>query len=402
MKKEPVNRTDRMSKLERIINERPFTCFLFGVAKTAALGAFIAIALLGVSAKAHDPLPEITIKLELDAAKISGGEKSKAKLSLVRNGNTQPLTFRLESSNQELVKFTLSEITFRPDQTTAGLEFSSAAAPIKSAVTLRALLQPADQLISEQTIEIVPARLNRITLSSNSMFGIENAKITCTVELKAPAPAGGIELYLSRLVVAGLTEKNLHLDIPNPRVDSGKLSASFAIEYEDIESIHGEIDDFRSATNYNQASRSNDLYIGLELGSDGLARTTVVPGFVQKATFTVTPLKVNAISVQPASISGGSEAVATFTLNAAPLGANEVAFISPRTVSYPGKTFARLLGSSCSSSVSSLELIELPLSQGVTTYSFKVCSVTVSTSTPSNVTVMLRSGFYSAPVTVNQ
>jgi hypothetical protein len=373
--------------------------FFFSVTKKVAIASMLSIALFCIAAKANGPLPEITVKLSIDSIQISGGEKNKAKLSVQRNGNTQSLTFKLDSSNRELVQFTTHEITLQPDQTTASLEITSTPTPIKTTVTLRALLQPADQLSAEQTLELVPARLNGITLSSPSMFGIENAKITCTVRLMAPAPAGGIEIYLSRLVVAELSERGLRLNTPNPRVDAGARSVSFGIEYEAIQNEYGDIYHFSSQTSYNAAARSNDLYIGVEPPDGG--KPVAVPTFIQKTTFTVMPHLVASISVQPNSISGGSEAVATFTLNTAPLGSNEVARIWPKTPTSSNKTFARLLGSSCSATASSSEPIELPLSQGVSTYSFKVCSAPTSATTGSSVTVQLRSGLYSAPVTVS-
>jgi hypothetical protein len=376
----------------------PTRSFLF----SAAFAAFIAAVLFVASANANDPSPVITVKLEIDTAKISGGEKNKAKLSAIRNGNTQPLTFRLESNNQNLAKFLVDEVTFRPEQTDAMLEIGSRSTPIRTTVIFRATLDAADQNFAEQTLELVPARMKSITLSSPSMFGIEKAQITCTVELRAPAPMGGIELYLSRLVVGGLNEKNLHLNIPNPRVDQGKTSASFAIKYEDIRNDDGDIHHFNSPTSYNQATRTNDLYIGVDPGGSSTLQPTAVPGFVLKTTFTVAPLKVASISVQPNSISGGSEALATFTLNTAPLGSNEVAHISPRSPGPSNKTFARLLGSSCQSVPDSAQPIELALSQGVSTYSFKVCSIGTTTPVQSSVSVKLRSGVYSAPVTVNQ
>jgi len=138
------------------------------------------------------------------------------------------------------------------------------------------------------------------------------------------------------------------------------------------------------------------MQVGLEPASRSSDLQTT-PGLTSRIEFEVIPLKVASLTVQPNSIVGGGESLASFSLNFPP-GPNEVVKLMPASEQASGKAWTQRLGSSCQAQ--GLESIDLPLTQGTTSYSFKVCTADVTANTTGTVTVYMRSGSSSAQITI--
>lgn len=307
---------------------------------------------------------EVQIAMDVRQAKLSGGEGTTGTIVVRRNGNTQELVFRLENSNPGLMRLSVTEIRLKPAETSASFDILTASTPIKTAVTIKAFLQPADQVQVQKAIEIIPATLKGVTLSQPTLNGTHGSKITCRAQLNANAPAGGIELY-AILVYPGLT-----LNIPNPRVEAGTKEVTFEIAYDKLylegDSI-GSTGRTIGISQFNSQTRKLDLFVSLDPQVK-----QAVSGVAGKVSFDVIPLRVASFSVQPNSVTGGAEAMATFTLNF-PAGHSERVRLRPENGSSSGgKAWARPLGSSCQ--VIPPQVIEMQLAEGATTHSFKVCT----------------------------
>jgi hypothetical protein len=95
---------------------------------------------------------------------------------------------------------------------------------------------------------------------------------------------------------------------------------------------------------------------------------------------------------------GGAEAVATFTLSA-PSGPNEVVLLSP--ISTTGPAWARPTGVACNATIQSSDgrTLVMTLTPGATSQSFKICT-SATTNPDQRLTVMMRSGQFTVPITV--
>lgn len=357
----------------------PFIVIVIGPVFTAA----------GSGNSLSTPTTELQIAVGLNRLKVSGGEGVIGRVDVRRNGNTQELVFRLEVSNPGLARLSITEIRLEPHESSAQFEMSTASTPIKTVVDVKALLQPADQLLTQRTLEIVPAILKSISLNQPTLHGTRGAKVSVRAELNSPAPTGGIELYLD---IFAPTSRALTLDSPNPRILAGSRDVSFDIAYNKISFDGDEI--ARDRTTFNHETRTVDLVVSLEAQSK--SSWAVIPGISKKVSFDVIPLRVASISVQPGAVSGGAESLANFTLNIPP-GNNETRRLLPISTTNSGKAWARLLGTSCQSS---LQEIQLPLTSGVTNYSFKVCTAPVTTVTTSTLNVAARSGLFPVQITI--
>lgn len=333
---------------------------------------------------------DLQIAVRLDRLKVSGGESVSGRVEVRRNGNTQELVFRLEVNNPS-VRLSTREIRLNPAESSATFEVSTISTPIKTTVDVRALLQPADQLQAQKTLEIVPALLKQVTLLKPTMPGTHGGTIAVRAELNVNAPQGGIELYLD-MIAESVPGKVLTLESPNPRIAAGSRELSFDIAYDKITVNDQSIASDR--TTFNQETRRVGLVVALE--AQLKTPWAVIPGISKRVSFDVIPLRVASISVQPTVVSGGAESLATFTLNIPP-GTNETLRLLPGSATTSEKAWARLLGTSCQSSVL---LVQLPLTAGVTNYSFKVCTASVTTSTFGTLNVIARSGAFPVQITV--
>ena len=340
----------------------------------------------------------VAIALKSGKDRMSGGESTTMQLVVKRNGNTQELVFRLENGNPALVRMPVSEIRLAPSESAASFEVFTAATPIRTSVTVKAALQPADQVQVLKVIELVPATLKGVTLSQPTLNGTFGSRITCRVELNANAPPGGIELYLDWRFFSSTKNGVMRLNGPSPRVAAGSREVVFEIPYSDLY-----IGDQRAAsdpnaygnTHFDDHPRKVELIAALEPQS-GRA-WVAIPGIAAKVSFDAIPLRVASASVQPASVTGGAEALGTFTLSFPP-GNGERVYLGPGTASSSQRAWIRLLGSSCQAGVSGV--LEMPLSAGVTTYTFKVCTGTVTTVTTATLHVSTRSADSPTPLTV--
>jgi hypothetical protein len=361
------------------------------------LALFVSAASFAVCAVAQDP-GVTSLRLEIGESVLSGGESSRGKVGIVRNRDlpAQPVVVKLSTSNAQLVRFGQQEITIPIGQDSAAFEYSTGATPISTSVTITAQVDAPNQPRDTRTLPLVPALIRRVTLSSPSMVGTRGKTIDCTVELKAFAPQGGIELYLGPFYlnpgVNGV--KSSSITITNPRVTAGSKTVTFPIRYEEV------IDTFSALQMSSQAF--NPL---LETQTRRVERLVAIDPTLKTAVrdrallvgFDLVPLRVSSIAVQPASLSGVGEALGTFTLSAVP--GNEVV----RVGSTRNGTRIVLAGSSCatSSSGTTLSFAEVQIPAGTTSHIFKVCTKPVTTTQTDDISVLMRSGQYKTTFTVN-
>lgn len=347
-------------------------------------------------AAAPDRMSALAISITVNKERISGGESITARIN--RSGDTsQELAVRLESTNPGLLVVPKEDVILRRGESSVSFEVLTVSTPIKTSATIKAFL-PADSVPRIKVIEIVPAILKGVSLNTTSMNGTNGSKIDCRVELNAPAPTGGIELYLSPLFVSSLREaarRTLRLNVPNPRVQAGSRVVTFEIQFHDMHALVVEgPGGVPTYTEFNSQTRTVELVVALD--PQNSVPWQAIPGIANKVAFDVVPLRVASISVQPTSVKGGGEALATFTLNF-PAGSGEGAII--RRISSNQEVWLQLLGSSCQANVGNSQL-EMPLTQGVTTYSFKVCTAAVTATTTATLGVFMRTGSYPVQVTV--
>ena len=332
------------------------------------------------------------------ASRLSGSERSECKVNVPETSRDE-VEIKLASTNPSLLQLEVKEVKILPGQSSARFNISTSATPIKTTVAIKASLSSDNRVQTEELIEVVPALIASAQALPRSFVGTKGAKTICQVRLKAPAPPGGIQLYLSPLKISPslVGADPVTLQVPNPTVPSGQDVVNLDIPYDDLYQGSERVSRF-GVSLFDEQSRTVELVVALDppgakqqwLPSDGIAN---------KVTFEVVPLRVNSLSVQPSTLSGG-EALATFTLTAPP-GNSESAYLRP-VKSSNAKLWAVPLGVSCAATPTTVGTggTELPLVQGTSTYQFKVCSATVSTSVTTNVSVVLRSGRFDAPVTI--
>ncbi len=328
--------------------------------------------------------------VEIGPSLVSGGETARGRIAVVRDPRipAETLTFKLGSSNSNLIRFPVEVITIPANKTVGTFDLGTGATPIRTTVSVQAYLGPSLRTSVSAPIELVPALLKSVTLSSPSMIGTNARTINVTAELKAPAPTGGIELYLSpfKLATSQTGIKAANVPPVTHRVQAGSRSVTFPTRYNDV------IASFENTTQnpLETQTRRFEQIVALDPQS---SNWSPIPSRAIAYTFDIVPLVVTSVTVQPASISGTGEAIATLVLNATP-GPNERATLA-RTGS--GSNVV-LQGSSCAAANSGLP-IELLFASGVT-YHFKVCGRGVASPTTDQVGVRLRSGLFTTNVTV--
>ena len=348
------------------------------------------------------PTPSITCP-----NKLSGGERSECKVGLVEPPESE-IQIKIASTNPSVLRLDVSEVTVSAKQSFVKINIATSPTPIKTTVVITASL--AGNLLGQtsETIEVVPALIASAQLSASSFVGTHGAKTTCQVRLRAPAPPGGIQLYLSPLKVSpGLAtykyDPVVTIQVPTPTVPHGSDNVNFDIPYDNFFQGTRRISEFDIAASgatfeFDAQTRTVELIVALEPQG---ARQTWVPiaGIANKLTFEVVPLRVTSLSIQPSTLNG-SEGLATMTLSAAAGNAEEV-YLRPIKVG-TSKLWTAPLGVSCAAAPAnvSADTNKVQLAQGSSTYQFKVCSATVSTILTLNVSVFLRSGSANAPVTL--
>ena len=340
----------------------------------------------------------LTLKLDC-ASRLSGGERSDCKISV--DTHDDEIDIKLTSTNASLLRLEVTEVKLLPKQTSAKVNLSTSPTSVKTVVAVKASLATDIQIRTESSIEVVPALIASAQLSATSFVGTHGAKTICQVRLKAPAPSGGIQLYLSPLTVspALLTSRDpVTIYGANPKVPAGKDGIDIEIPYDGIFQGYDSISKI-GVSDFDRQSRTVELVVALDpQGTKG--QWVAIPGIARKVTFEVVPLRVSSISVQPSTLNGG-EGLATFTLSAPP-GNSEKVYLRP-IKSGSAKLWSVPLGVSCAAAAPTnvgVESNELQLVQGTSTYQFKVCSATVSTSVTVNASVLLRSDRFDAPVTI--
>ena len=333
--------------------------------------------------------------------KFSGGEGPECKVG-VGEDHADEIRINLASENPSLVLPDVNQVTLAPHQLVAKVTLKSYSTPIKTTVIIKASLSNNNLIYALQTIEVVPALIQSATLTTSSIVGTNGAKTSCQIKLRVPAPTGGIEIYLSPLIVSPVPNRRAAtLDVQNPRVPAGSNAVNFDIPYDRIELEGERVAEFRPDSrlfsDFNEQTRTVELVVALD--PPDVKVWSPIPGIANKVTFQVVPLRVASLTVQPTTLSGGNEALANLTLSAPP-GPSERALFQP-IKGTSSKIWVTLIGSSCGASPSTTTAsLEFPFTAGTTTYSFKVCSAPVSTVTPGNIRVFLKSGEYQSPFTV--
>jgi hypothetical protein len=314
---------------------------------------------------------------------------------------------KVTSSNAGLVKLDVTEVKLLPKQASAKFTIRTSPTPIKTVVVINAVVATNNLVQSSRSIEVVPALIASAQLSTSSFVGTHGAKTSCQLTLKAPAPPGGIQVYLSPLKITpsiSSAKGAVTIHGPTRTIPAGKDGIDIDIPFDafiqggnpisqDEPSSVGGISDF------NTQSRSIELVVALEPQGTN-QQWVAIPGIASKLTFEVVPLRITSLSVQPSTLNGG-EALASFTLSAPP-GNSEHVLLKPIKSGSASKLWATPLGVSCAATPTNVsgDSNKLQLVQGTTTYQFKVCSGTVSTVYTGHVRVYIRSGDAEATVTV--
>ena len=342
--------------------------------------------------------PSIKISCE---NKLSGGEKSECKITVVEFPKEE-VAINLASTNPGLLQLEANEVRLLAGQSFVKFFIATSPTPIKTTVVIKAQLSTDKQIQAEKSVELVPGLIASVQLSTGSFVGTHGAKTLCSVRLKAPAPPGGIQLYLSPLKISpGLltTRDPVTLQVPTPTVPAGKDGIDFQIPYDGLYQGYDPVSRF-GISDFDSQSRTVELVVALE-PQDTKQQWVAIAGITRKVIFQVVPLRVTSLTVQPSTLNGG-EGLATFTLSDSP-GNSESAYLRPIKTNNATQLWAVPLGVSCAAAGPtdlSAESNALPLVPGTSTYQFKVCSATVSTIETRNVSVQLRSGRFDAPVTI--
>ena len=357
----------------------------------------------GVS-RANDVARNPTFEIGLDCpSKFSGGEYSQCKI-FVTEGQQEELTFKVSSSNSSLVQVFSGEVKLPSRERSVFLKLTSSPTQINSSVSIRVSLHSTDQslhstdqLTVQRDIEVVPALIKTVTVLQSSMIGTHGAFVQCHAELKAPAPSGGIELYISPIKISPGATRGVSLFIENPRVPGGQRSVDFNFEYNALRADNTAVGSDLNQSDFNLETRSIEIVVALDPQNTKLWQP--IPNIAPSVKFDVVPLRVSSFSAQPQAVVSGGESIATFSLNGPP-GDNEEAGLSPlRTTS--SLMWVVPVGSSCQDPTpTNGSFLILPLTQGSTTFSFKVCTGTVTAIATGKVGVVLRSGEYDMPFTI--
>ena len=373
-----------------------------------SIATAVSLIACGAASAAHAQVPLI-VTMSLSADKAMGGETVNGTIR-ASSAPAQDRTFRIEAAPTGLIKINgEAQVVLRAGQTSSGFSVNVVPSAVKTSVSIRAVevtsataTQPASR-----ALEIFPGLIRAVRISGPSMVGTRGASVTATVELNAPAPSSGIEVYpLMTYTIDAKPSVNSPLALGSStalRVAAGSRTVSIQIPYNDLRAgtqLVSSPDDATSGQ-VNTAGEFNGsvAHVALMVGIDPPSTTAaaqVVPGLTGRVTFDVVPLRVASSSVQPASVPAGNEAAATVTLSA-PAGSNEVVELSPAGGS---RVWVRLAGTSCQASVQTTRKggLQMPLTAGATTQSFKVCTA-AGVSGSNTLTVILRSGSY--PVTVS-
>lgn len=347
--------------------------------------------------------PQLT--LVVGSTTLSGGETMQAKLYVQRTeaNKNDEYTFELNSSVPSLIRSNPQQLRFGHGQERVDFNITTLSTVLKRNVTVRVLRvdDGSGTVLAETTLEVVPALIKNVNVSP-SMIGTHGAMVEVTVQLKAPAPPGGIELYHNQIKVVGGGYK-LSYPFQNLKVPEGSEKLSIKVEYDKIiletAGLQTPISQIWSATGnnphpFNASVTTVEFLISIEPIT--ASNTQPVTNIAHKAKFDVVPLRVVSISVSPEPVPGGTEALGSFTLSASP-GPGEKILIS---LVGGGGAWARPLGSSCQSSGGARGVAEIQLTSGVTSYNFKVCSEPTSTQIQRTSRTVLRSGKTEKPVSI--
>jgi hypothetical protein len=333
--------------------------------------------------------------METAAPSVSGGETVRWVLSVKRDPRVppQPLSFTLASSQETLTRLASRTVEVAANQERAFIEMGTAATPIRTQVTVSATLLAEASMRAQGALELVPALIKQVTLSTSSMTGTLGSTITASVELKVPAPPGGIQLYSGLKSFTPAATRKGEIPMTTATVPAGARTATLAIRYDELLNTFSssQLSSLQFSSTFEAIARTAEQFVALDPPVGG-NWVPIVDRSV-RLTYVLNPLRITAISAQPTTLGAGAEAMGTFTLNAA-AGVNE------RVRVYTESNAARVvaLGASCQSPP---ERLELTLANGSTVHSFKICARPVSTTTTVNVTVFMRSGEYQVPVTVH-
>lgn len=332
--------------------------------------------------------PSLQFQMVLSSQSISGGEKFKIKIETdrTREASKSEIVFNLETNQANLVKLP-SEMKIKAGDNSVTVEVATNPTPIKTNLEIKATLQEEPRTQALQIIELVPARLKSVTANRTSIVGTIGSQIDFTVELRAAAPTGGIQLYFSPVYVGNL--KGVSLPTPNLQISGGETKFSFQIKYQDIQMDGVSVASVDSFSPFNIQKRTIEFTVATE-PQTSTPKWQTITGVAIPAKFDVLPLQISTISVQPLAVTGGGESLGSFTLNHPP-GTSESIYFRPNRTSI-SKFWIRPVSSSCQESSTINLPVEIPLTQGVTTYNFKVCTDSVTSPMSGKIEAILRSG----------
>jgi hypothetical protein len=310
------------------------------------------------------------------------------------------------SDNPGVARLATPVVTIPADESSASFNVFTGATVVPVTVVLRATLRPANAITVQTSLGLVPALIDKVTLNSPTMIGTRGTSIEGTVQLKAPAPSGGIQLYLSPPMATpstGLKRSGNQSSgatqgggsVNGPRINAGSKTASFQLRYDAVlaEFSDPQLNSRDFSRTFEEQSRLIEHVVALDPQSG--SNWAAIRDRAVKVGFTLNPLRIASFTAQQANLVAGSEGVGTFTLNAPP-STGEFAILTTRGSA--GRV--ALLGASCQASSPVAFPLNLPLTSGLLTYSFKICAGAVTTPTTLTVDVTLRSGTSSTPITV--
>ena len=370
--------------------------------------------LLPVSGASGGPAPAGSsariISLSLSAARAMGGETVTGTIRQVGMASSTSQVFRLESSPPSLLKFNGEpQVALPAGQTIATFTLTIVPSSIKTAVTVSAVETTGAVGISAGgTVQIYPALIKAVTLSASSMAGTHGAAVNCTVELNAPAPSGGVDLYPFMTFSNPTTtqgQPSLTLSGATPRVQGGSRTLVIPIAYDALQASIGSVSassigqSGQRRTSFNDATSRIELVMAVEPQTLTSAASPVA-GVASRVTLDVVPLRVVSSSSQPSSVVGGAESVGSYTLSAPP-GPNEIVIFSPVN-GIGSSAWARPTGVACSAGVQNEQGrgFLMQLTPGTSSQSFKICTDTPASTQNKSIFIQMRSGTFSVPITV--
>jgi hypothetical protein len=254
---------------------------------TSAVGAPTAVTLSGAYGGATQTAsltvtPALISSLSTSPASVTGGSAATGTVTLSGPAPAGGAQVALGSNNTSAT--VPATVTVAAGAASATFSVATSPVSVATTATISGAYGGATQTAS---LTVVPPSVAALSLSQGSVRG--GATVTGTVTIDGPAPAGGAQVALSSNSGAALVPASV-------LISAGAVSATFTVTTTGV-------------------SVSTSASISASYG-----------GRTQSVTLTVLPPSVSALSVNPASVTGGAGATGTVTLDGpAPAGGVQVA-----------------------------------------------------------------------------